>query len=300
MNDIVLYCKSYRKDFLRLKRLYISIQKFNRDLIPFYISTPEHDKKLLFEVLGEGSNFLWVSDEEIVRCNPRINLEKFFSIPGHKTQAIVKSEFWRLKISENYVCLDSDSFFIGNFRKKDFLNTNGDPYTVLHQNKELFQLAINRGYTKFVRNLQNEAEKTKKLFSRDGPNFFCAPAPFIWSSKVWQELDQNFLNQGKETLLDLFLQGYPETLIYGEALLKYQSIPMLFIEPLFKVYHFDWQYYLAKRIGEDNLKLSQNYLGIIYQSNWESELDYGISSKKFFSRILKKAKRFLRYLESYI
>jgi hypothetical protein len=54
LTDIVLYCKSYRKDFLRLKRLLASIEQLNRDGIPFYISTPEAERELLLQVVGNN------------------------------------------------------------------------------------------------------------------------------------------------------------------------------------------------------------------------------------------------------
>lgn len=299
MNDLVLYCKSYRKDFLRLKRLYESVQEFNQDAIPFFISTPEEDKILLDEVLGSSADFSWISDESIVKKNPKISLEKISSIPGGQAQAIIKAEFWRLSIADNYLCLDSDCIFIHPFKKSDFLSKDGLPYTVLHQNKELFQLALDRGYSKFVKNLKQEANKTRELFCRNGPEYFCAPAPFIWSAKVWQSLELNFLIPRNETLLDLFIKGYPESLVYGETILKFQPIPLLPIEPIFRVYHFDWQYYLAKRLGETESKIAKNYLGIIRQSNWEAELDYGESQKSMLSMANKRLKRFLKRIQSY-
>ena len=299
MKDLVLYCKSYRRDFLRLKRLYESIQEFNQDSIPFYISTPNEDKSALDKVLGDSGDFSWISDESIVKKNPNLNLKKISSIPGGQAQAIVKAEFWRLSIAENYLCLDSDCFFIRPFKKSDFLSSDGSPYTVLHQNKELFQLALDRGYSKFVHNLKQEASQTRKLFSRNGPEYFCAPAPFIWSTKVWQSLETKFLIPRNETLLDLFIKGHPETLIYGEAILKFQPIPLKPIEPLFRVYHFDWQYYVAKRLGETESKVAKNYLGIISQSNWDAELDYGESQKGALSQANKRFKRFLKRIQSF-
>jgi hypothetical protein len=92
----------------------------------------------------------------------------------------------------------------------------------------------------------------------------------------------------------------PETLIYGEALLKYRAIPLIAIEPLFRTYHYDWQYFLMRRLGETQTNIAQNYLGIIYQSAWESELTLGQSQKSLLSRLLKRLKRFGRYLQSYL
>ena len=299
MKDFVLYCKSYSRDFLRLKRLLHSIAKFNADALPFYISTPKADQALLIEVLGK-EGYIWVADEDIVTANPRSSFEKYQAMPGGLSQQIVKSEFWRLGLAENYLCLDSDSLFIRDFHKSDFLSVDGVPYTVLHQNKELFQIASNRGQDQVERELKAEADRVQKLFGRIGPNFYCAPAPFIWSAKVWQSLDTQLLQPQGITIWEFITPEYPETLIYGEALLKFQAIPLIAIEPLFRIYHYDWQYFLMKRLGETEAKVAKHYMGIIYQSAWESELNFGTSQKSLPSRLLKRLKRFGRYLQSYL
>ena len=300
MKDLVLYCKSYRNDFLRLQRLLSSIEQYNDDQIPFYISTPVADKEMLEKILGEHGSYTWIADEDIVAANPKAVFEQYQAMPGGLSQAIVKSEFWRLKISENYLCLDSDCVFIQPFSKADFLAVDGIPFTVLHQNKEFFQLANNRGQAKVTANLRAEAQRVQALFDRQGPEFYCAPAPFIWSAKVWESLDREYLIPKGITLWDLVTPQYPETLIYGEVLLKYQAIPLLAIEPLFRVYHYDWQYFMMKRLGETEETLKSNYLGVLYQSNWESHLNDGDDQKSLPSRILKSVKRFLRYLQSYL
>lgn len=300
MKDIVLYCKSYHRDFFRLKRLLESIEKFNQDQIPFYISTPSADKEDLIRLLGNRVSYFWISDEEIVGSNPKASLSIYKAMPGGLSQAIVKSEFWRLGISENYLCLDSDCIFIRPFYVSDFLTENGIPYTVLHQNKEYFQLMQNRNMDSVQHNLQSEAKRVQVLFGRLGPEFYCAPAPFIWSAKVWDSLDREYLKPKGITLWDMVTPDLPETLIYGEALLKYRAIPLIAIEPLFRVYHYDWHYYLMKRLGETEEKLKKNFLGVLYQSNWESNLNMGDSGKSFPSRVLKRIKRLLRYLQSYL
>ena len=251
-------------------------------------------------MLGEGADFHWVSDESIVQSNPRAPQDIQKTRSGGIGQQVIKSEFWRLGIADNYLCIDSDSVFIRDFVKADFLAPDGLPYTVLHQNKELFQLATNRGYLRVERDLRKEAETVKALFSRVGPNYYCAPAPFIWSAKVWESLDIQYLQPKGMTLWDLVTPEHPESLLYGEALLNYQAIPVRAIEPLFRIYHYDWQFYLSRRLSETIDKLKQNFIGVIYQSAWESELDFGAPSKSFLSRALKRTKRFLRFLHSYI
>ena len=135
MKDFVLYCKSYRNDFLRLKRLLSSIEQFNQDKLPFYISTPRADEDLLITTLGNQGNYVWIADEDIVAANPDASLEKYQAMPGGLSQAIVKSEFWRLGLAKNYLCLDSDCVFIRPFFIADFMASDDVPFTVLHQNK---------------------------------------------------------------------------------------------------------------------------------------------------------------------
>jgi hypothetical protein len=277
-----------------------SIARYNTDEIPFYISTTTADRACLESTLGEELRYIWVADEDIIAANSRANIKKYQSMPGSLSQAIVKSEFWRLGICESYLCLDSDCVFIRPFSKQDFLFSESIPYTILHQNKEYFQLAINRGQKKVAQNLRAEARRVQALFERDGLEFYCAPAPFIWSAKVWDSLDKEYLEPRGITLWDLVSPEYPETLIYGETLLKYGAIPVIAIEPLFRVYHYDWQYFLMRRLGETEEKLADNYLGVLYQSNWESNLHFGKEAKSWPSRVLKSLKGFFRYLQSYI
>jgi hypothetical protein len=218
---------------------------------------------------------------------------------GGLSQQAIKSEFWRLGISENYVCLDSDSKFIRNFNKSDFVTGDNVPYSVLHQNKELFQIASNRGHQKVERDLRSEAERVKLLFGRSGPNFYSAPSPFNWSAKVWQSLDQEYLQPRGITLWDLITPEHPESLIYVEALLKYRAIPVIAIEPLFRVYHYDWQYFLMKRLGESESKLAQHYLGVIYQSAWDIDGHLGPSNKSLPSHLVRRFKQFFRKIQAY-
>ena len=299
MKDIVLYCKSYRRDFLRLKRLLESINRYNVDHIPFYISTPEDQYPDLIAVLGESSGYQWVSDESIIASNPMVSagIEKTRS--GGLSQQAIKSEFWRLGLAENYVCLDSDCVFIIEFHQSDFLAPDGNPYTVIYQNKEFFQLAINRGHSKVVANLRKEGDRVKSLFSRVGPNYYCPCPPFIWSAKVWRSLDIQHLKPKGISFWDISSDEHPETLLYLEALLNYHAIPLHPIDQLFRIYYYDWQYYLLRRMGESEDKLKANYLGVIYQSNWDSGMDFGGPTKSIASLALRRLKRFGRYLQSY-
>jgi hypothetical protein len=161
-------------------------------------------------------------------------------------------------------------------------------------------MADNRGHLKIERDLKREAERVRALFSRSGPNFYGAPSPFNWSAKVWKSLDEEYLQPKGMSIWNLITPELPESLIYCETLLKYRAIPIVAIEPFFRVYHYDWQYFLMKRLGETEGKIARHYLGVIYQSAWDIDNQIGSSNKSLPSRFLRRIKRFGRYLQSYI
>ena len=116
MQDIVLYCKSYREDILRARRLADSIAKHNCDRLPFYISVPREDLVLFKQQLPtEGVSLL--EDESILDSSFRGRSYADF-LPPKQMQQVVKSEFWRLGIGKNYLAIDSDSYFIRDFFDK--------------------------------------------------------------------------------------------------------------------------------------------------------------------------------------
>lgn len=297
-----LFCKSYSGDLLRVKNLWDSIQKFNQDEIPFYISVPEKDLSQFQLLIDDGSRKInWVTDEEIVLSNPSVSIDYYRQWDGRLSQQVVKSEFWRLfDMPINYLCLDSESIFIKDFYIKDFLSSDGFPYTVLHQNKELLQLSVNKRKFKVVKNFERESISMKEVFDRVGPNYDFGPTPVIWSSKVWFDLSSKFFEPNGITIWDAISSRPSELRWYGEAALHFLSIPIYPIEPIFKVYHYDWQYFFCRRSGEELESLKENYLGFLRQSNWEYELDFGDHAfrKSWFSRQVRKIKRFLSFLKA--
>ena len=290
MSKIPLFCKSYHHDLLRVKRLVDSIESFNADNIPLYISVPSEDRQLFIDHVGTG-RCEWILDEEIISTNPALSWKHLVKIDAGKTQQIIKSEFWRLYPCNAYLCLDSDSIFIKNFFLSDFMATDETPYTVLHQSKELLQLAENLGKYKTVANFKKDSNLAKEIFGRQGLNYDFGPTPVMWSSRVWQDLALKFLEPRGWSFMDAIVHFPSELRWYGEALLAYGSIPLHPIEPLFRVYHTDWQYHAQCRVGENIGKLRENYLGVVMQSNWEYEMDFGMPRKSILSRTARQIRR---------
>jgi hypothetical protein len=294
MEPIVLYCKSYRGDVMRAQRLALSIQKYNDDEIPFYVSVPEADM-LLFQEHLAGLKVTFICDEEIISANPKYNLEHIRLMPGTLSQQVVKSEFWRLGLSENYVCLDSDNEFIRKFYKTDFLAPDGNPYTVITEGKEFLEFSARYRLPKVPVNFQKDSKQVQELFRRKGKIYSFGIPPLVWSKKVWMSLEEGMLNPRNQSLADLIIQCPHELRLYGEALLKYRPIPLWPCEDIFKNYLYQAQYFFDKKRGVTVEMLSKNYLGIVRQSNWEGE-QFGKPKKSLASRCNKKIKQFLRWL----
>lgn len=270
MKKIILFIKTYQKDFERVRFLLSSIEKHNVDKIPVLLSVNDSD----FDFFKDRVNVQVIKDSEIILCNEP---------NGWKYQQVVKSQLHRIDICENYVCIDSDSYFIKDFKISDFMFDENIPYTVLHQQKELFfWSSINQktiGY-----NPKKEFEKDRniimKTFGRRGVFYDFGPSPVIWSNKVWKSLNDNYLVPNKLSFQNLIELCPSEFSWYGEWLLKDKTIPIYPLEPLFKVFHYEKQFKDDMNQGHTEKTIRENYLGILKQSNWNF-------SRRWYEKILK-------------
>jgi hypothetical protein len=93
------------------------------------------------------------------------------------------------------------------------------------------------------------------------------------------------------SLQDAIVQMPVESHWYGEALLKYLAIPIMPCQPLFKVYHYGWQFESDQQMGIGNEQLAQIYSGVIYQSSWEREMDWPSEGGNKLSRLARRLRR---------
>jgi len=266
MNKIVLYTKSYSGDLERLKISIESIKHFNKDNIPYYVSVPSNEIEF-FKNNIDCSYVNLISDDDIYHVNTQ----------NWTTQQIVKSNFWRLDLCENYVMLDSDSYFIKDFYISDFMYDESTPYTVIHEQKDLFEwtsknhLAL--GFEPFS-GFVAQRKEIMNLLGREGKIYDFGPGPIIWSKKVWKSLEDNYIKPNN-LKFETLIQSIPsEFTWYGEYLLVSKEIDIIPIEPLFKFFHFAQQYTDYKNQGYLEEHFKQNYFGIVMQSNWGAPLKY--------------------------
>lgn len=262
MNNIMLYCKSYNNDVQRAKVLLESVNIFNKDKIPFYISVPSEDVQLFKNVIGT-ENYTLLTDEEV--CGE--NFEQSWV-----TQQTIKSSFWKLGICHNYIMIDSDSYFIKPFYQKDFIvdEENHIPYTVIHEQKDLFSwTARNTDVLGFdpQKSFAECRDPIQQLFDRKGRLYDFGPGPIIWSCAVWKSLEEKYLKPNNITFSDLIHSVHSEFTWYGEWLLTDKTIPIWPIEPIFKFFHYMQEYQDFKNRGYTLEHWKKNYLGVVMQSS---------------------------------
>ncbi len=267
MNSIVLYCKSYRGDANRAKVLLESVVRHNRDNIPFYISVPRGDVEVFRQTLGT-TGYTLVEDESFYDHR---------SGESWHTQQIVKSSFWKTGVCHNYVMIDSDSYFIRPFFVTDFIVEDTTPYTVMHEQKDLFAWSCNKeallGFNPYNSFVADRA-KVMNVFGRKGRCYDFGPGPIVWSATVWRSLEENYLVPNSLTLASLIKEVPSEFSWYGEYLLASRAIEIWPVEPLFKFFHYSRQYEEFKSLNYQEKDFAQNYLGVVMQSNWGAPLKY--------------------------
>lgn len=202
-----------------------------------------------------------------------------FSI-GYINQEIAKLTFFESGLYEHYLCIDSDSLFIRDFRKSDFFYDENTPYISLMQDKELHS---SPHYKCFA---APRKEYIKKIFDfldlKDIRYRTCHNSQII-SSIVMQSFKENILEKKKLTYLDLLEIAPLEFSWYSAYFQKCALIKEVAIEGFFKMYHTKVQYLLDKISGAKIQDFKEEYIGVILQSNWAKN---GFKKAGLIDRIL--------------
>ncbi len=292
MENFVLYTKSYAPDVTVCKRLKDSIDKHNVENIPFYVSVPQSDISLFKNQLGT-EDYILVADEELFQLNTNLD--------GWRTQQIVKSHLNKLNVTKNYLCLDSDTFFISNFTKDNFMATEDVIYTLMADSPLQYKITAEICHQKdyygscFYRTVRSFRDmmnnNMKKLYAY-------GPPPYPWNCSVWDSIQDMFTQSSMdmETFFIYFEQSTGalprEAVFYGEFLLKHRIVEIYptsewFIAdggPFASEKSYDFFNQRCGEFGKNYLDLNflkKHYLGLGFQDGrttrekgltWNSEL----------------------------
>jgi hypothetical protein len=267
-----IFIKSYKGDVGRYDYLINSIKEYNKDDIPVYTSVNDSDIDYFKSKYSEY-DITFFKDSEIYNSN---------IVNGWYSQQIIKMNFYKMRIVDNFLQVDSDSFFIHDFYLNDFMVNDTLPYTIIHENKELKEFfaktdlynSKNSSNGRFWVNqgFGEASKKIRKLFNTEyiTTQYDYGPPPCIWSNKVWNELYKNYIEPNNLSYEHLISYSNSEQQWYGETLIALNSIPIYPKQALFKVFNYRKNYY--DYVNSNNLNdIKYNYIGICLQSNWANE-----------------------------
>lgn len=268
MKEFVFFCKSYRNDLKLFIRLVDSFNLFNVDSIEMYISVPEEDIALFNKF--SSKNITVISDESYAKTY--FTEKNYWNLPiGYINQEICKLSFWETGISKNYLCIDSDLYFIKKFYLQDFMFDKKTPYSVLVMDKDLI---IEKHYNEFGKWRQNLIKKIFEYVELDDKRLLTCHGMQVLNSSVLKNMKKFLLNKRNITYKELIEISPYEFTWYNAWLQKSKVIPILNVEPFFKTFHMKNDYVFSRLKLLDESDYSLSYIGIVLNSNWESEKMY--------------------------
>lgn len=258
MNLISIFCKSYKGDLPRVIKLSQSINQYNSDNIPFYISVPPEDIEIFRKSIPFYTKIL--NDSEITN-----------NYQGWVGQQYVKAFCYKTRLSKYYVIIDSDSYFIKNFKISDFLVDEKTPYLVISQHEDMLNWTDRYARETLPFNprdsFEGDYEIIKSHLNRKGKTYHFGPTPCIWDSEVWEQAEEEYGIDNLLSLKPVEIKWYGELFFsFGK---KYLPIP-----PMFKVFSYAPQYSFYKQLEWTEEDFNKQYYGIILQSNWGAPLKY--------------------------
>lgn len=312
MDRFVFLLKTYEKDLEYSVRLIKSFQKYNIDSIRMYVILPKKDIERFESLLGdEDKQNIFIKAEEVI-CPYLVDKPVGGINAGYINQEIIKLSFWETKVSENYFCLDSEAVFIREFGYRDFIGSNGFPYTVLIEDKGLKSDPIY--YREFWIEREKSIKKILRELDMDDYKYLTCHGFQTFNASVLQSFKTEFMEKKRYNYSDILKISPYEFSWYNFYLQKTKAIPINASDEIFKTFHIKEQYVLSclKNIKIEDL--SRAYVGIVINSNFVGgkKIEYGeidnlhirVSHKvimfvikerinMFFCQILKFVKRIL-------
>jgi FkbM family methyltransferase len=269
MHKIIIYIGTSARDLTQYTMLLNSIRAYNVDKIPVYTCVKDSDFEL-FEQTFKNYDVTFIKDSDVY--NTPVNNAWY-------KQQLIKMNFWKLGISEFVLQMDSDSFFIRDFRISDFLVDENTPYTILHEHKELKEFFArynlhdskrhNDGEYKIAQGFGETSDRIKEVFGTTNrtADYDYGHTPLIINTKVWKVLYDEYIQPNDISYESLLEYAGNDQQWYGEALLAFDVHRIYPKENLFKTFHYPTNYEEFKKMDKlDDLKY--NYYGLCVQSNW--------------------------------
>ena len=272
--------KTYRNDLINVERLISSYVLFNDSNLPLKIVCSTVDLELFKKFVGPNISILEEENIPVDLATDFVNGIR----PGYINQEILKLAFWRTGFFKHYLCLDSDAEFIRPIKLSDYMHDTENPYTILHDDKDL---RADPAYRNMWLSRDLSLIKIQDFLGMDKsvPWPTCHGFQII-QSEVMRSFEEQVLKGRKLTYLDL-MKISPYEFSWYNYYLQSCELDIFQIEPLFKYFHTPSQLLQSKIANLTKEDLANSYCGIIMTSNFTGQgFDYNQSRFKFLARYL--------------
>ena len=262
MKDVAFFIKSHRPDLALVRRLLDSVSQHNRDQICVFVSVPADDV-LAFQDLSRRFTDVSVLADDYFGI-PRVDQKIWGFAPGYITQQLVKLSVQRLSEARNYLILDSDTYFIRDFEKKDFIAPDGTGLTVLAEDNDL---VADPAYAPFA---EGRAMKIGLIADRLGVPTLSRTTCHnntVFQDSVLNDFHDWYRSEGL-SLLDLMAIAPVEFTWYNFFLIKHCPEQLVSIEPFIRMMHTRSEYRRLVAAGFSHESLRKSYLGVCLNSGW--------------------------------
>lgn len=268
MYKFAIMLKTYRNDFLGVKRLLESFNKYNKDNIPLFVVLPKADKEYFVEQMGNLLKDPGKILEEEVYFGKYLDYEDLsdrfeaYMTNGYLNQQIVKLAFWECGLCENYFCIDSDSYFIKDFYLKDFMFDDNTPYTILIEDNDLkadpfyYHKYWTHSREMMIPNIQRELDM-------EGRRLLTCHGFQIFSARVLKDFKERYMEVNQYSYSKILEICALEFSWYNLWIQKEHPIPIHTCEPIFKTFHTESQYVMTWLSGVELDDLKRSYIGIV-------------------------------------
>lgn len=261
--NLVIYCKTHSADLTPFRKFLDSFRRHNADGIRMFVSVPEAETVIFLDF--EDAHVRVISDESY--AGSYFTSEKYWGLStGYLNQEICKLAFWEAGYCENYLCVDSDAYFIRDFYRKDFMRDDGTPYSVLVMDKDL---DIERHYQEFGAWRQSMIRKVFEYVGYDDDRMLTCHGMTVLNRSVLENMKEVFLGAKGIGYKDLIKDSPYEYTWYNVWLQKSRVIPVLAVEPFFKTFHARIEYIFSKIRNLRESDIAMRYVGIVLNSNWK-------------------------------
>jgi len=168
--DVGVFCKTYRKDFDHLALMLSSFHRHNPEGLRLTLSLPSQDMSCFRERFGTNLPDVQIIEDESY-CSHNLN-----EFRGWHSQQICKLMSWNAMTEKQYLCVDSDCYFIRDLRPSELRASDGKRHIIY---ASFLRTVLIEGREELPRYIRGELEITEKFFPHRRPASPCRINEFV-------------------------------------------------------------------------------------------------------------------------